>query len=131
MELRYARQSRPDGSADAVRRAVEAGARTPFLVSAADTLYALGDVGRFAEAFRSSENASALAFAPDGTPAPLWGLTGEVLLEDLAGPPFELPYTLNLPDREEDRWRMHLDVSRASVRLVRERLQPADATDQQ
>ena len=48
-----------------------------------------------------------------------------------AGPPFELPYTLNLPDREEDRWRMHLDVSRASVRLVRERLQPADATDEQ
>jgi hypothetical protein len=30
-----------------------------------------------------------------------------------AGPPFELPYTLNLPDREEDRWRTHLDVSRA------------------
>ena len=48
-----------------------------------------------------------------------------------AGPPFELPYTLNLPDREEDRWRMQLDVSRASVRLVRERLQPSDATDQQ
>jgi rubrerythrin len=48
-----------------------------------------------------------------------------------AGPPFELPYTLNLPEREEDRWRVHLDVSRASVRLVRERLQSADATDQQ
>jgi Ferritin-like len=48
-----------------------------------------------------------------------------------AGPPFELPYTLNLPDREEDRWRTHLDVSRASVRLVRERLlQPGDPTDQ-
>jgi hypothetical protein len=48
-----------------------------------------------------------------------------------AGPPFELPYTLNLPDREEDRWRVHLDVSRASVQLVRERLQLADATDKQ
>jgi rubrerythrin len=46
-----------------------------------------------------------------------------------AGPPFELPYTLNLPDREEDRWRTHLDVSRASVRLVRERLQPGDPGD--
>ena len=90
VEVRYARQPRPDGSADAVRRAVGAGARPPFLVSAADTLYALGDVGRFAEAFRSSENASALAFAPDGSPAPLWGLTEEVVLEDLAGPPFEL-----------------------------------------
>jgi hypothetical protein len=48
-----------------------------------------------------------------------------------AGPPFELPYTLNLPDREEDRWRGHLDVSRASVWLIRERLQSADATDRQ
>lgn len=45
-----------------------------------------------------------------------------------AGPPFELPYTLNLPDREADRWRMHLDVSRAAVRLIQERLQPADPT---
>jgi hypothetical protein len=47
-----------------------------------------------------------------------------------AGPPFELPYTLNLPDSEEDRWRVHLDVSRASVQLVQE-LQAADATDRQ
>jgi hypothetical protein len=46
-----------------------------------------------------------------------------------AGPPFELPYTLNLPDREADRWRAHLDVSRASVRLVEQQLQPADPTD--
>ena len=39
-----------------------------------------------------------------------------------AGPPFELPYTLNLPDRETERWRAHLDASRAAVRLVREQL---------
>jgi len=90
VELRYARQPRPDGSADAVRRAVEAGALAPFLVSAADTLYTPGDVARFAEAFLSSGSPSALAFAPDGSPAPLWGLTEEVELEDLAGPPFEL-----------------------------------------
>jgi NDP-sugar pyrophosphorylase family protein len=90
VEVRYARQPRPDGSADAVRRAVEAGARTPFLVSAADTLFTPGDVARFADAFLSSGSPSALAFAPDGSPAPLWGLTDEVRLEDLAGPPFEL-----------------------------------------
>jgi hypothetical protein len=35
-----------------------------------------------------------------------------------AGPPFELPYTLNLPDGEPARWRVHLDTSRASTRLV-------------
>lgn len=46
-----------------------------------------------------------------------------------AGPPFELPYTLNLPDSEPQRWRMHLDASRAAVRLVRERLQADDAVN--
>ncbi|MGH3872781.1 MAG: ferritin-like domain-containing protein [Pseudonocardiaceae bacterium] len=44
-----------------------------------------------------------------------------------AGPPFELPYTLNLPDTEPQRWRMHLDASRAVVALIREQLQPDDA----
>jgi NDP-sugar pyrophosphorylase family protein len=90
VELRYARQPRPDGSADAVRRAVEAGVRPPFLVSAADTLFTPGDVGRFADTFIGSGKPSALAYAPDGSPAPLWGLTEAVLLDDLAGPPFEL-----------------------------------------
>ncbi|MGH3692878.1 MAG: ferritin-like domain-containing protein [Pseudonocardiaceae bacterium] len=41
-----------------------------------------------------------------------------------AGPPFELPYTLNLPEEEPQRWRTHLDISRAAVRLIRETLQP-------
>ena len=41
-----------------------------------------------------------------------------------AGPPFELPYTVALPATESARWRMHLDVSRAAVRLVRDVLQP-------
>ncbi len=35
-----------------------------------------------------------------------------------AGPPFELPYSLSVPDGETARWRMHLDVSRAATRLV-------------
>ena len=43
-----------------------------------------------------------------------------------AGPPFELPYSLNLPDGEPQRWRMHLDASRAAVRLIRDQLQPDD-----
>jgi len=90
--VRYARQPEPDGSADAVRRAVEAGARPPLVVSAADTLYTAGDTGRFAEAFVESQKPSALAYAPDGRPAPLWGLTPDVtgLFDDLSGPPFEL-----------------------------------------
>ena len=92
VHLRYTRQPSPDGSADAVRRAVEAGVRPPFLVSAADTLYTPGDVRRFAEAFLASGKASAIAYAPDGDPAPLWGLTDAPtrLFDELPGPPYEL-----------------------------------------
>jgi NDP-sugar pyrophosphorylase family protein len=92
LELRYARQPTADGSADAVRQAVEAGARPPFLVSAADTRFTPGDVGRFADAFLASRKPAALAYAPDGSPAPLWGLTESItrLLHELSGPPFEL-----------------------------------------
>lgn len=36
---------------------------------------------------------------------------------DRAGAPFELPYTLNLPDREQDRWRTHIDVLDACLKL--------------
>lgn len=92
LEASYVRQPSPDGSADAVRRAVEAGAEPPLLVSAADTLYAAGDVGRFAKAFAASASPSALAYAPNGRPAPLWGLHETVtsLLPELDGPPYEL-----------------------------------------
>ncbi len=46
-----------------------------------------------------------------------------------AGPPFELPYTLNLPEDEPQRWRTHLDISRAAVRLIREALQPGESDE--
>ncbi len=36
-----------------------------------------------------------------------------------AGAPFELPYTLNLPDREQDRWRTHLDLLSTCLSLAR------------
>jgi hypothetical protein len=92
LELRYARQPSPDGSADAVRRAVEAGAAAPLLVSAADTLYTPGDVRLFADAFADSGAPSAMARDADGGWAPLWGLTDAVtsILGELSGPPYEL-----------------------------------------
>jgi CTP:molybdopterin cytidylyltransferase MocA len=92
VQVGYVRQPEPDGSADAVRRAVEAGADPPLVVSAADTLYTAGDTRRFADAFVESGKPSALAYAPDGRPAPLWGLTAAVteLFDELSGPPFEL-----------------------------------------
>jgi hypothetical protein len=40
-------------------------------------------------------------------------------LPERAGPPFELPYTLNLPDREQERWRTHLDVLGTCLALER------------
>jgi NDP-sugar pyrophosphorylase family protein len=114
------RQPRADGSADAVRVALQGGAATPAIVVAADTVYRPGDVGRFAEAFGSSGAAGAIAVrrhppagperqavrvedgrvtrVPDDDPAnrlasaALWGLGAEVAheLEGLPGPPYEL-----------------------------------------
>jgi NDP-sugar pyrophosphorylase family protein len=116
----YARQPQADGSADAVARALAAGARTPALVSAADTKYRPGDVARFATTFAGGDAVGAIAarrgFVPTRskpglraengrisrvvdtdpalplTSAPLWALEPELVqyLEGLPGPPWEL-----------------------------------------
>jgi NDP-sugar pyrophosphorylase family protein len=92
VEVTYVDQPRADGSADAVRRAIEAGATPPLIVSGADKLYVPGTVREFADEFSASPAPAALAVEPDSRPAPLWGLTQEVTprLADLPGPPFEL-----------------------------------------
>jgi hypothetical protein len=36
----------------------------------------------------------------------------------VAGPPFEMPYTLELPDREKERWLLHQDLLEAARNLV-------------
>jgi NDP-sugar pyrophosphorylase family protein len=119
-----ARQPHAHGSADAVRRALDAGATPPFLITAADTLYTPGDVGVFARAFGASGAAGAIAArgepgAERGKPtiriedrrvtrvidddpanpltsAPLWAFGPELLpwLDGLPGPPFELATAL-------------------------------------
>ena len=74
-------------------------------------------IGTFDEMRRLKKIAGKLVQLPkDDPPGPIH-----------AGPPFELPYTLNLPDGEPQRWRMHIDASRAAIRLIREQLQPDDA----
>ena len=85
LDVRLAEQPEPLGSADAVLRAVDAGARAPFVVSVADTVYSPGDVARFVREWARSRAACAMA-------APLWGVGPELLphLEGLPGPPFEL-----------------------------------------
>src|SRR2546423_7971183 len=70
VEVRYVRQPEPLGSADAVQRAVDAGAAVPFLVTAADTVYRPGDVARFAGAFLAAGAAGAGARPPEPPPRP-------------------------------------------------------------
>lgn len=70
LELSFVRQPAVLGSADAVQRALGAGATTPVLVSAADTVYGRGDVARFAGEFARSGAAGAIAVRTDPPPGP-------------------------------------------------------------
>ena len=118
LDLRFVRQPRADGSVDVVRRAVAAGAGPPLLVTAADTVYTRGDVGRFGTLARSYDSAVAVrrGYPPTAakpgvriesgavqrvydldpqlelTSAPLWVLGHAMLpfLDDVPGPPYEL-----------------------------------------
>jgi UTP-glucose-1-phosphate uridylyltransferase len=86
-DLRFVRQPPGRGSADAVLRAA---ATSPFLVSAADNVYADGDLARFA---RAAEGADGAVAAHGEVQAPLWILGERVarFLDPLPGnPPHEL-----------------------------------------
>jgi dTDP-glucose pyrophosphorylase len=119
LDLRFVRQPGVLGSADAVQRALDAGAALPVVVSAADTMFTHADVRRFVEAFGGSGAAGAVAIRTDPPPsahrhavlrrdgrierladndpgnawsaAPLWGL-GASVAERLCQdrPPYEL-----------------------------------------
>jgi NDP-sugar pyrophosphorylase family protein len=109
LDVRFVRQPSPDGSADAVRRALDRGAGLPALVTAADTLFGPGDLAKVAAAdsaaiaYRKNPSKSRIAIesglvtqvvAEDPSlsfsSAPLWLLTEEIDLDGLHGPPFEL-----------------------------------------
>jgi glucose-1-phosphate thymidylyltransferase len=70
LELSFARQPGVLGSADAVQRALDAGAKTPLIVSAADTVYRRGDLGNFAAQFVRSGASGAVAVRTDPPPGP-------------------------------------------------------------
>jgi NDP-sugar pyrophosphorylase family protein len=120
VEIAFVRQPRRDGSADAVSRALAAGAEAPAIVVGADTLFDRGALGVFRREWEASGAIGAIGIRRgqprsggksavdvregrvvrvDGedperefTPAPLWGL-GDTLvaeLEGLPGPPYEL-----------------------------------------
>lgn len=109
LDVRFARQPRPDGSLDAVRKALAAGARAPALVCAADTLFRAGDLARVAAAHGAAiayrhdprkarielENGLVRRVVADDaalpfSSAPAWLLTNRIDLEGVPGPPFEL-----------------------------------------
>jgi CTP:molybdopterin cytidylyltransferase MocA len=121
LEVRTVRQPRPDGSADAVRRALAAGASPPLVASAADTCFAAGDIARFLDAAAAADGALAVRRDPPPPPgatvdvaagqvvhvlggaraspfggAPLWafGPAAAAFLDDLPGPPYELAVAL-------------------------------------
>jgi MurNAc alpha-1-phosphate uridylyltransferase len=64
LDLAYARQTEPLGSADAVRCALGAGAEPPLLVLGADTVFAHGDVARVAGEWLASEAAGGIGVRP-------------------------------------------------------------------
>jgi NDP-sugar pyrophosphorylase family protein len=70
LDVRFVRQPGVLGSADTVRRALAAGAEPPLLVTAADTVYTPGDVGRFVDVFAASGAAGAIAARSDPPPVP-------------------------------------------------------------
>ena len=119
LELVTVDQPRPDGSADALSRALAAGAAPPLLLSAADTVFAAGAVHDFARAWAASGADGAIAARAGGAPAhtthlqvedgrivrirdpggqvtaaPLMGL-GEAVVGEVPAvcrPPFKAPY---------------------------------------
>jgi UTP-glucose-1-phosphate uridylyltransferase len=85
--IRFVRQPPGQGSADAVLRA---GATPPYLVLAADTVFAEGDLARFARASASLDGAIA---ANGDHRVPLW-LVGERVHRFLDPLPGKAPYEL-------------------------------------
>ena len=79
LEIRPVRQPQALGSADAVRRALDAGAEPPLLLTAADTVFAPGAVSEFAEAWEASgaEGAIAVRRLPGRPPSTRIGVEGD------------------------------------------------------
>jgi NDP-sugar pyrophosphorylase family protein len=114
LDVRFARQPEPFGSADAVH---SAGVDPPYVVVGADTVFTPGDLARFVAAAADFDGAIAVRRDPPPNPphraavrvedglvtrvldpdpanplagAPLWLLGEAVRLTGLGGPPYEL-----------------------------------------
>jgi NDP-sugar pyrophosphorylase family protein len=91
LDVRFVEQPRADGSADAVQRALDAGAEPPLLVTAADTVFGHGDLAAFAATAASYDGGIAGRRQPPPSPPHRYplevrdGLVRRVLGEDGAG----------------------------------------------
>jgi CTP:molybdopterin cytidylyltransferase MocA len=116
-ELRFVRQPPGQGSADAVQRAH---ARPPYLVVAADTVFATGDLARFAQAGAGLDGATALHGADR---PPLW-LVGERVHRFLDPLPGKAPYELQ--DVFRNATDAGAEVSAIQIGRTRDLTDPAD-----
>lgn len=153
LEVVTARQPSVLGSADVVQRGIAAGAKAPFLVTAADTVFCAGDLARFAASAPSAAGAVAYRREPAPDPphrfalaveagrvtrvldddpanpfsgAPLWLLGPAVVpfLEGLSGPPYELAQALQ---RAID---ANLEIAGIEVGPTRDLTHPSDLVEQ-
>jgi NDP-sugar pyrophosphorylase family protein len=69
LAVSFVRQPEPLGSADAVLRAVRAGARPPLVAAAADTVFARGDLRRFVSETEGAAGAIAVRREPPPSPS--------------------------------------------------------------
>src|SRR5438874_940468 len=76
LDVRYVRQPSVLGSADAVQRALAAGAEPPLLVTAADTVYVAGDVKRFVGAAHGAAGAVSYRLEPAPDPPHRYAVRG-------------------------------------------------------
>jgi CTP:molybdopterin cytidylyltransferase MocA len=120
-ELRFVRQPPGQGSADAVQRAH---ATPPYLVVAADNVFAEGDLARFAR--EGVELDGAYAVHGDERP-PLW-LVGERVHRFLDPLPGKAPYELQHVFR--DAVDAGAEVSAIQVGRTRDLAEPADLVRQ-
>ena len=70
LQVTSVRQPGVLGSADAVQRALGAGATTPLVVTAADTVFGQGDIRRFLDAVTPAKPAGAVAVRRNPPPGP-------------------------------------------------------------
>jgi dTDP-glucose pyrophosphorylase len=152
VEVRFVRQPGVLGSADAVLRA---DAEPPYLVTAADTLYARGDLRRFWETFEAAGSDGAIAVRRHPAPDPPHrsavrvegGLVTRVIDDDPANPlaaaplwalgPRLQPILARLPGREP--WELatvfeaalaaRLTVSGVEIGATRDLTRPEDLVE--